>query len=60
MKTFSTIEDEINKARLRIYEETKGMSAAERAERVNKIGETSARKYGFTVSAGTQARKTAE
>jgi hypothetical protein len=37
MKTLNTIEREINKTRLRIYEETKDMTAEERAERVNKM-----------------------
>ncbi len=47
MKTISSIEQEINKIRLQIYEETKEMSIEERVERVNKIGEAAAKKYGF-------------
>ena len=47
MKTPNTIEQEINKIRLQIYEETKDMTPAQRAERVNKIGEAAAKKYGF-------------
>jgi len=47
MKTANTIEDEIDRIRLRIYEETKDMTPQERAERVNKIGEAAAKKYGF-------------
>jgi hypothetical protein len=40
---------ELNEAaeRLAIYEETKNMTPAQRVERVNKIGEAAARKYGF-------------
>ena len=47
MKTISMIEQEVNKIRLTIYEETKDMTPAQRAERVNKIGEAAAKKYGF-------------
>jgi len=47
MKTPNTIEQEINRIRLEIYEETKHMTPAQRAERVNRIGEEAAKKYGF-------------
>ena len=47
MKKPNTIEDEIDEIRLRIYEETKDMSIEERVERVNRIGEAAAKKYGF-------------
>jgi len=47
MKKSNSIEKEINQIRVRIYEETKNMTAQERAERVNKIGEAAAKKYGF-------------
>ena len=47
MKTINKIEQEINQIRLRIYEETKNMTPAQRVERVNKIGEAAAKKYGF-------------
>ena len=47
MKTINKIEQEINEIRLRIYEETKHMTPEQRAERVNKIGEAAAKKYGF-------------
>ena len=47
MKTINKIEQEINQIRLAIYEETKEMTPAQRAERVNKIGEAAAKKYGF-------------
>jgi len=47
MKAANTIEQEINRIRLCIYEETKNMTPQERAERVNRIGEAAAKKYGF-------------
>ena len=47
MKTPNAIEQEINQIRLRIYEETKDMTVQERVERVNRIGEAAAKKYGF-------------
>ena len=49
MKTPNTIERDINRIRLQIYEETKNMTVQERVERVNKIGEAAAQKYGFKV-----------
>ena len=56
MKTPNTIEQEINQTRLRIYEETKNMTALERAERVNRIGEAAAKKYGFKIVASQSLR----
>jgi len=47
MKKPNTIEDEIDQIRLRIYEETKDMTPQERVDRVNRIGEAAAKKYGF-------------
>ena len=54
MKTPNTIEQEINQIRLSIYEETKDMTPTQRAERVNKIGEAAARKYGFEIVASAR------
>jgi len=54
MKTPNTIEQDINKIRLAIYEETKDMTPAQRAERVNKIGEAAAKKYGFKIVASAK------
>jgi len=51
MKTTNTIEQEINRIRLEIYEETKEMTAAQRAERTNKIADDVAKKYGFKIVA---------
>ena len=39
MKTPDTIEAEINRIRLKIYEKTKHMTRAQRAEHTNKIAE---------------------
>lgn len=47
MKKPDTIEQEINKIRLEIYEETKDMTPLQRAERTNKIAEEVAKEYGF-------------
>ncbi len=47
MKTANSIEQEINRIRLHIYEETKDMNPQQRAERVNRIGEEATKKYGF-------------
>ena len=57
MKTPNTIERDINKIRLAIYEETKDMTPAQRAERVNRIGEAAAIKYGFKIVASARATK---
>ena len=47
MKTISKIEQEVNQIRLTIYKETKDMTPAQRVERVSKIGEAVAKKYGL-------------
>jgi hypothetical protein len=47
MKTSNTIEEEINQLRLKMYEETKNMTPQERVDRINRIGEAAAKKYGF-------------
>jgi len=49
MKTPNTIQEEIDRIRLKIYEETKHMTPAQRAERRNKIAEAAALKYGFKI-----------
>ena len=49
MKTISKIEQEINQIRLQIYEETKDLTPAQRAERTNTIAEAIAKKYGFKI-----------
>ena len=47
MKKPDTIEDEIDRIRLKIYEETKDMTPAQCMERRRKKVETLTRKYGF-------------
>jgi hypothetical protein len=47
MTTYKTVEQEVNKIRLEIYEETKNLTPSQYTERVRKIGEETARKYGF-------------
>jgi len=47
MKTSNTIEEEINQVRLKMYEETKNMTPQECVDRINRIGEAAAKKYGF-------------
>ena len=49
MKTLETIEQQINRIRLEIYEETKDMTPAQRAKRTNDIAEAAAQKYNFTL-----------
>ena len=47
MKTFKTVEKEVNQIRLKIYEETKDLTPEQYTERVRNIGENAAKKYGF-------------
>ena len=47
MKKPDTIEDEIDRIRLKIYRETKDMTPAQCMERRRKKVEALARKYGF-------------
>ena len=49
MKTPNTIEDEIDRIRLKIHEETKDMTPEQRVARVNRIGEAIAREYGLKI-----------
>ena len=57
MKTISKIEQEVNHIRLQIYEETKDLTPAQRAERTNKIAEAAAKKYGFKLVAGASSHR---
>ena len=47
MKTYKIVEQEVNQIQLKIYEETKDMTPEQYTERVRKIGEEAAQKYGF-------------
>jgi hypothetical protein len=50
MRQPDTIEDELDKIRVDIYEETKNLSRKEFLEYFRKIGEEAAKKYGFTIA----------
>jgi len=54
MKKNKTIEDEVNRIRLKIYNKTKDMTSAQRTEYYRKSGEASAKKYGFTIYTGVE------
>jgi len=58
MRKPNTIEDEIDRIRLEIYEETKHMTPEQRVERVNKIAEAASRKYGFKIVSRANERTT--
>ena len=47
MDTYKTVLREVHKIRREIYEETKDLTPEQNIERVRKIGEEAARKYGF-------------
>jgi len=47
MKTTKTIEQEINKIRIEIYEETKNMTLEQRNERLSKIVGDAQKEFGF-------------
>ena len=51
MKKLDPIEKEINRIRVEIYEETKHMTMEERMERLRKIGEEAAKRFGFKLYA---------
>ena len=56
MKTYKTVEQEVNKIRLKIYDETKDLTPEQYTERVRKIGENAAQKYGFHRIASTKEK----
>ena len=60
MKTISKVEQEVNRIRLEIYEETKGLTREQRIERTNKIGEAAAKKYGFKIVASARENITTQ
>ena len=51
MKTLSPIEQEVNQIRLKIYEETKDLTPEQYKQRLDKITDAAAKKYGFTAIA---------
>ena len=60
MTTYKTVEQEVNKIRLEIYEETKNLTPEQYTERVRKIGEEAARIYGFQRVASANANHAQE
>jgi hypothetical protein len=57
MKTISNVEQEVNRIRLEIYEETKNLTREQRIERTNKIAEAAAQKYGFKIVASAKEKR---
>ena len=57
MRMVSKIEQEINHIRLAIYEETKDMTPAQRADRVNRIGEAAAKRHGFKIATSANGNR---
>jgi hypothetical protein len=47
MKTYKTVEQDINRIRLEIYEETKNLTPEQRKERLNKIVDAAQKEFGF-------------
>ena len=47
MEMIKTVEQEVNQIRIKIYEETKNLTPEQYTERVRKIREETAKKYGF-------------
>jgi len=58
METIKSVENEINDIRGKIYEETKSLTPEQYTERVRKIGEAAAKKYGFNRISGTRTHPT--
>jgi len=55
MKTPNTIERDINRIRLKIYEETKDMTPAQRVDYYRRSAEPIIKQYGFKVIASAKA-----
>ena len=47
MKTIKAVEREVDQIRLKIYEETRDLTPEQYTEKVRRIGENAAKKYGF-------------
>ena len=60
MKSTSNIEQEVNRIRLKIYEETKNLTPEQYKERLDKITKAAAEKYGFKVVANTKEKSNTE
>jgi len=57
MKTADSIEQEVNKIRLAIYEQTKDMKPEQLTDYYAKSMEASAKKYGFTIIANALGKR---
>jgi len=53
----SNVEQEVNQIRLKIHEETKDLTPAQYKERLDKITEENATRYGFKVVASARERQ---
>jgi len=58
MKTPNTIEDEIDRIRLKIYEETKDMTLEQRVEYTRRNAEAAVLKCGFRFVESADGRRT--
>ena len=56
-KTYKSVEQEINRIRLEIYEETKDMTPEQRKERLRKIVEVAQKEFGFERIANAKEKK---
>jgi len=57
MNTISNVEQEVNQIRLKIHEETKGLTPAQYKERLDRITEAAAQKYGFKIVASAKENR---
>jgi len=55
MKSLNTIEDDIDRIRLQIYEETKDLTSAQFVDYFNKSAEALAKQYGFKIVASAKS-----
>ena len=60
MKSYKTVEQEVNKIRLQIYEETKDLSIEQRNKRLSAIVEVAQKEFGFVRLATANENRIAE
>jgi uncharacterized protein YneR len=60
MRKLNTIEDELNRIRVEIYEETKHMTTEEIVDYFRKYGEEAAQKYGFSIAKPLESKSHAQ
>jgi len=53
----NNIEDEIDRIRIKLYEETKNLTHEEHARRSNELAQKLAAQYGFTIGSPTSRTK---